>query len=152
MASSETSETKDGNPTAFMACSISVQLRKSMIPTLCQGPTRPFSELGEKWKSKILVRAGIFNGGQEDVSDVCSHHENLLGKGFSAKYGLSRKVCLWVNHPTPKPGKKRRATATNPDMKFFVMTRERSQLLLERHQLLFPTDGVFVLPVPRKFT
>ena len=49
-ASSGTSVIKDGNPTAFEACSISVLLQKSMIPTECEGLTRPFLELEEKWE------------------------------------------------------------------------------------------------------
>ena len=65
-ASSGTSVIKDGNPTAFEACSISVLLKKSMVPTECEGLARPFLELEEKWRTKILLRAGIFNGDHAD--------------------------------------------------------------------------------------
>ena len=142
-ASSGTSVIKDGNPTAFEACSISVLLQKSMIPTECEGPARPFLELEEKWRAKILLRAGIFNGDHTDVHDICENHEKLLGKEFSARFTPSRRCCLWISHPTPKPGKKRRKKSLNPEMKFFAMTREKSQLLLEHHHLLVPMDGGF---------
>ena len=56
----------------FEASCISVLLQKSMIPTECEGPARPFLELEEKWRAKILLRAGIFNGDPADVRDILS--------------------------------------------------------------------------------
>ena len=127
-----------------MSCGISKLLEKSRMRTACQGSNRqPISELSNKWKPKILVRAGIFDVLQDDPT-ICDHHVEILGVGFSKIYGKTKKKCLWKNHSNAKPKKgEKRKNSRKERMVLRAINQSDSQILLEKCQFLLPTGGSF---------
>ena len=113
------------------------------IPKECKGDILPISDLEQEEKSIILIRSGIFNvedGG--NGKNICQQHEAILStNGFNRNF-FNKKVCLWIHHGNPKPGK-RRKKAQSDNIRTYVMKQADSKILLDNHQILHPTGGHF---------